>query len=189
MLRNYYFLLNSANNSLPKNCYEATLCTKRSGVYELANNDVKPYYVECAVNSYGSDWQVIQRRQDGHVNFFRGWADYVHGFGNVGGEFWIGLENLYNLTNFHGRQELLIEMEDFYYNTAYAKYDHFVVGDSWTRYTLQRLGVYTGRAGDCLKYHLGMKFSTFDYDNDTWKKGNCALKYTGAWWHNNCRTR
>ncbi len=32
----------------------------------------------------------------------------------------------------------------------------------------------------------GMKFSTFDRDNDRLEKENCASKYRAGWWHNNC---
>ena len=43
--------------------------------------------------------QVIQRREDGTVDFLREWKDYKHGFGNVAGEYWLGNEKIHLLTN------------------------------------------------------------------------------------------
>ena len=38
--------------------------------------------------------QVIQRRTDGSVDFFRPWNDYRDGFGDLNNEFWLGKAGL-----------------------------------------------------------------------------------------------
>ncbi|CAL4132957.1 unnamed protein product, partial [Meganyctiphanes norvegica] len=112
------------------------------------------------------DWTIIQRRQDvqPRVNFTRPWADYVHGFGELTGEFWLGLDHLHRLTS-HTSNELYIELEDWEDNTRWAKYTNFTVGPAEDKYRLTVTG-YTGNAGDALEYHNGEPFSTYDQDND-----------------------
>ena len=46
----------------------------------------------CDAVTDGGGWLVVQRRQDGSVDFNRGWTDYnEEGFGSLTGEFWYGL--------------------------------------------------------------------------------------------------
>lgn len=130
---------------------------------------------------------VIQRRMDGSVDFQRTWSEYKLGFGSSSGEFWIGLEKLHKLTNSRPH-ELLIVMEDWENDRRYARYDQFIVGSESEQYTLKSVGKYSGSAGDSLSYHLGEKFTTKDQDNDK-DGGNCAITYTGAWWHKSCHQR
>ena len=35
--------------------------------------------------------QVIQRRIDGQIDFYRGWSEYEVGFGDLMKEFWLGM--------------------------------------------------------------------------------------------------
>ena len=127
-------------------------------------------------------WIVFQRRMDGSVDFYREWMDYIEGFGNLDGEFWLGLHKLNRLTT-HTSQ-LRIELEDFDEIKKEAFYSEFRVDDAETLYTLHVSG-YSGTAGDSLSYHNGMKFTTKDHDNDIYAD-NCAVKFRGAWWYKDC---
>ena len=40
--------------------------------------------------------------------------------------------------------------------------------------------------GDSLNEHVGMKFSTYDADNDLDNTLNCAAYFTGGWWYAHC---
>ncbi|XP_037954162.1 fibrinogen-like protein 1 [Teleopsis dalmanni] len=48
------------------------------------------------------------------------------------------------------------------------------------------LGAYTGDAGDSLRKHVDMKFSTTDVDNDNDITKDCAVIYQSGWWFNKC---
>ena len=74
----------------------------------------------------GGGWTVFQRRQDGSVDFYRYWTDYENGFGNLTGEFWLGLSKIHRLTK-EGSNTLRVDLGDFEGNTAYANYSTFNV--------------------------------------------------------------
>ena len=132
-------------------------------------------------------WTVFQRRRDGSEDFYRGWADYVTGFGNLKREFWLGLDHIHCLTSAALKTELRVDLADYEGNCKYAQYSFFSVGNSGTNYRLNIAG-YTGTAGDSLAFHNGMQFSTKDRDNDPWSGGNCASSNYrhGAWWYESC---
>lgn len=85
---------------------------------------------------------MFQKRQDGSVDFFRGWYSYKNGFGNLNGEFWLGLDKINRLTN-SGKFKLRVDLQDTKGNTAYALYDYFAVTSERTKYQLS-LGKYSG---------------------------------------------
>ena len=130
----------------------------------------------------GGGWNVFQRRMDGTVDFYRDWKDYLKGFGDLDGEFWLGLNKIHHLTS--SNSTLRVDLQDFRGNKRYAKYSIFDVGDSDTKYKLL-IGRYIGDAGDSLTQHNGMKFTTKDCDNDI-DGSNCAIKFKGGWWYGKC---
>ena len=85
---------------------------------------------------------MFQKRLDGSVDFYRYWDDYKNGFGNLNGEFWLGLDKIYRLTN-KEYSRLRVDLEDTIGNTAYAEYDMFAVTNEATKYKLS-LGKYSG---------------------------------------------
>ncbi|XP_058119935.1 ficolin-1-like [Anopheles ziemanni] len=163
-----------------------TRITDESGthLFRLGKSS-NPFEVFCEQNKFEGGWTVIQHRFDGLVDFYRNWTEYRNGFGNVAGEFWLGLEYVHQITK-NRPHELLVEMKDFHGNYGYAKYDEFEIGNESELYALKKLGTYSGTAGDSMEYHKNQKFTTFDRDNDERDGINCAKKFHGAWWYNDC---
>ncbi|XP_055599231.1 angiopoietin-related protein 1-like [Uranotaenia lowii] len=157
------------------------------GIYRLQpkTGSGAPFRALCDNNYSNGGWTVIQNRFNGSVDFYRGWKNYAEGFGNLQGEFWLGLEKIHQLTS-SKRHELAVLLEDFEGTTVVAKYDNFRVADEAEQYKLESLGQYSGTAGDELAQQLGQKFTTFDADNDSLDPGNCAVYESGAWWYKDC---
>ena len=69
---------------------------------------------------------MFQKRLDGSVDFYCGWAEYKGGFGSLTGEFWLGLDKIHRLTSSR-KYKLRVDLEDFAGNVFYAEYGLFEV--------------------------------------------------------------
>ncbi|KAL9989407.1 hypothetical protein ACROYT_G003954 [Oculina patagonica] len=170
-----------------KNCAELYKSGNTiSGVYKIDPDGLGEFDVFCDQKTAGGGWTVFQKRRDGSVDFFRAWDDYKRGFGNLNGEFWLGLDNIHRLT-VSGSYKLRVDLEDIHGKTAFAEYSSFSVASERAKYQLN-LGRYlSGTAHDSLGNHRGFAFTTKDRDNDG-NPGNCASAYKGAWWYHSCHT-
>ncbi|XP_031572750.1 fibrinogen-like protein A [Actinia tenebrosa] len=167
----------------------------KDGIYHVVLESHKTFPVYCDQTTDGGGWAVIQRREDGTVDFYRGWNEYKTGFGDLNAEFWLGNDLIHILTA-SGETELRVELETFAGHEAYAKYNSFNISNEESNYTLSASG-YNGTAGDSLGLESGntvmntinnqMAFSTWDRDHDQHSgNGSCALENKGAWWFNSC---
>ncbi|KAF1394759.1 hypothetical protein PFLUV_G00004490 [Perca fluviatilis] len=161
--------------------------TSSNGVYTIyPGGPTTPLHVYCDMDTDGGRWTVFQRRIDGTENFYRPWRHYKTGFGNVAGEYWLGLENVFLLTR-RKKNELRVDMEDWEGEKASAQYSSFSIDSENAGYQLH-IGSFTGgAAGDSLTGQNNMKFTTFDKDQDQSDK-NCAQHFLGGFWYNACHT-
>ena len=119
-----------------KNCADLYKCGhKKNGVYKINPDGKGAFNVFCDQTTAGGGWTVFQKRLDGSVNFYRGWSEYKNGFGNLNGEFWLGLDKIYRLTH-QQHYKLRVDLEDWNRKTAYAVYSLFGVANEGNKYKL-----------------------------------------------------
>ncbi|XP_066266832.1 ficolin-2-like [Branchiostoma lanceolatum] len=157
----------------------------QSGVYTIYV-DNRPVRVFCRLEDGVDAWTVIQRRQDGSVNFNRSWADYKTGFGDPAVEYWLGNEVIHQITNSGDYYTLYIYMEDWDPEDGDAprhiQFDEFYLDSAATGYTLRLNLLRGGNIQNAMYYNTGQPFTTYDRDNGGYG-ANCAKRYGGGWWY------
>ena len=166
--------------------------TKPSGLYIIPNyckDDHLEAEAYCDTSNGGGGWLVVQRRQDGSVDFNRNWLEYEDGFGKLTGDFWYGLRALHCLTG-QGGWEMRMDIKLANGTNIFLQYEQFKVASAKDKYKLT-VGGFQGNTTDPMAYHNGMYFTTKDNDNDKWNR-NCATENwgrnipTGGWWYKHC---
>lgn len=166
--------------NLPSDCSELFNQGERlTGVYTLRPNKSESFMAFCDM-SLGET--VIQRRRDGLVHFDQTWEKYENGFGDLEGEFWLGLRQIHSLAA-QGNSVLHIQLEEWKQGKRFMEYRFHLDGPE-SNYTIH-LTHLSGALPDLMSNHTDMKFSTKDRDNDNHPDYNCA-RDTGGWWFNAC---
>ena len=140
-----------------RNCGEIYQSGERKdGVYTIKPDNLSAFDVFCDQTTAGGGWTVFQKRLDGSVDFFLNWSDYKVGFGDLNGEFWLGLDKIHRLTSYNNSM-LRVHLEDFEGNTSYAEYNKFGLMSENDKYKLI-LGNYSGNS---------LRFYSLSYRNNT----------------------
>ncbi|XP_045177353.1 tenascin-N-like [Mercenaria mercenaria] len=180
-------------NNTCNGCILPRDCQDRQGLNDSSPTtlcDIYPvdsigFEARCDMDTPPGGWTVIQRRVN-DSDFKRNWEEYKEGFGNLNGNFWLGNDKIWKLTN-GGHYKLRVDLVDQNGDKGYAEYSSFSIGDESSKYTLNISG-HSGTANDSLiTRHNGMKFSTFDQDNDNYET-KCAVEFGGGWWYSDCQS-
>ncbi|KAJ8041319.1 Tenascin-R [Holothuria leucospilota] len=154
----------------------------QSGVYSIRPAGYgSSFDVYCNMTIDGGGWTVFQRRINGATDFYRNWASYKNGFGNIRQEFWLGNEKLHHLT-----QQATYEYRvDFVYSSSsyHNKYSRFRIDNESNKYRVTDVGSRSGTRGYSLYNTQNRAFSTYDQDNDGKSSSDCAEGHRSGWWH------
>ncbi|XP_033637102.1 ficolin-2-like [Asterias rubens] len=163
-------------------CNELLEAGFESGIYTIFPSGFpEGLRVYCDMTTTGGGWIVIQRRLDGSVDFYRDWADYRAGFGNLTGEFWIGNDNLRALTESEGTWQFRADLEDWNGGKLWSEYGVFRVhGENFALHRDAQTGEQIHSSYD------NVLFSTKDRDNDFKSVVHCAQERKGGWWYARC---
>ncbi|XP_005093742.1 ryncolin-1-like [Aplysia californica] len=172
---NYLAFLDS--NWGPKDCESVSTARGNQDLYKVVTwtNGKR---VPCEGTIDGGRWTIIQRRVNGRVDFERSWADYRMGFGDPHGDYWLGLDDMADLTR-RSDQELRIDF--LYKGQNYTfKYFPFRVAPVQDNF---RLDLGSHRDDSFYSFHNGAVFSTNDNSNIP---NLCTSYYHGGWWYVDC---
>ena len=125
---------------------------------------------------------LIQQHVDDSGFFDRSWNEFRTGFGDPSGNFWLGNEQIHQLSK-DGRCKLRFDVQQK--NTMawfWAEYSTFIVADETNNYQLTVAGFSGNVNYDAFGPHNGNVFATSDQD----VAANCAQSLGGGFWYNNC---
>ena len=131
---------------------------------------------------------MIQKRVDGNEDFeYKNWDDYVEGFGNVASDYWMGLEEIHQLSS-ERPMSLEVDIETYSGGEPFTfTYDMFALAGAEDNYRILLSGFSTSSdrlRNDPFRMVYGNMFTTRDRDNDQYNRDNCATtRQRGGWWY------
>jgi len=157
-----------------------------SGVFQVCPGKGDPIAVYCDMVTDGGGWIVFQRRVNNSTSFAQNWTMYKHGFGDLDGNFWFGLDKITRFMRMPNK--LRIDLEAYDHNKkGYGQYNNFHISNEHNNYTLN-VSDFTGNIPNQLNHRCGngAPFSTYDRDNDNDIK-HCARQWNNAgYWYDRC---
>ena len=145
------------------------------GMHVLTEVKMPPFPVYCSAGQH----IVVQRRSfPFDMSFNRTWDEYKNGFGDLNGEFWLGLEKLYRILNQpYVRYSVRIETWSESGNLWFEEFENFYIGDENEQYEIKSTGSH-GNLNFQSYFNYGGKFFTHDKDSNA----KCGFLNNGFWY-------
>ena len=157
---------------------------KSDGIYDIyPDNENESIKVFCEMHKGG--WTRIMNKIDNSKTAFnKSWNEYTNGFGEINSNNWLGLNYIRQLTN-QQQMSIRIEVSNDIIDSLMIEYDSFFIGPEKQKFQLTVGKKIFGSLTESFSYHNGMKFSTYDQDNDE-SPNSCSISSNGGWWFKNC---
>ena len=91
-----------------------------SGIYTINPDNQTAFQVYCDMDTDGGGWIIIQRRMNSTANFNQSWNEYEAGFGNLTGEYWLGLTYIQRLTA-SAAQQIRVDIDSHWERGWYSR--------------------------------------------------------------------
>ncbi|XP_034477519.1 angiopoietin-related protein 7-like [Drosophila innubila] len=161
-------------------------CENSVGIRRIQVKGIaEPFQVFCENITSDFPWIVMQRRVSRSVDFNKNFISFTNGFGDIEGNYFIGLEKIHRLTSTQP-YELYIHLESFQGFIGYGRYSYFKIASLQNNYRLMELGTFSGTVFNAMSENLNARFSNYEKDFDTHYRFHCAKMQESAWWFNTC---
>jgi len=160
---------------------------KKQGIYPIAmnnlpdsNNTAQRFAFLVCNNTDERASTVVLYREPGVENFTRTFDDYVNGFGSAKTDYFIGLENMRNLTH-NGHNVLTITIKDPWDNVRSMRYEFFMMkGAPDYEFDVNAPG--QGSLPDDFYFHRNLPFRAPGKLDQRADGLSCAEKLQVGWW-------
>ncbi|KAK6187411.1 hypothetical protein SNE40_005448 [Patella caerulea] len=119
------------------------------------------------------------------IDFNKTWNEYSTGFGNANGNYWLGLENIFNILQNHNRFKLTVGlMFNGFDKQLWCYYDDFNISSADYNYAISLGKLPACGSGNSLtKVNFSINdrpFSTYDRD---FSNNDCPVRFNSGWWY------
>ena len=110
------------------------------------------------------------------------WQAYKYGFSDSNGGYWMGNENIYQMTNNGHQWNMCVDAVDTYSMRYYVFYSTLILDSESAGYTYFMSGMQGAPADPMGQDSRKNKFTTKDVNNQNSNCANQAVACKGGWW-------